>query len=101
MKHISEETRNNIISLLDTGLSSRPIALQLGVSHTTVDRVRAKFRPEMQKNQGGRPAKLTVTDKRRLVRMVTSGEADTAVQLTQEFKNTKNIEFSVQTVVVL
>jgi transposase len=98
MKHISEETRNNIISLLDTGLSSRPIALQLGVSHTTVDRVRAKFRPEMQKNQGGRPAKLTVTDKRRLVRMVTSGEADTAVQLTQEFKNTKNIELSVQTV---
>ena len=98
MKHISEEIHNSIVSLLDTGLSSRKIQAQLGVSRSTVNRVRAKARPDAQKSLGGRPAKLTATDKRRLVRMVTSGKADSATQLTQELKNTTNINASTDTV---
>jgi transposase len=98
MKHISEETHNSIVSLLDTGLSSHKIEAQLGVSHSTVDRVRAKARPGAQKSLGGRPAKLTATDKRRLVHNVTSGKADNAAQLTRELKNATNINVSTDTV---
>ena len=98
MKHISEETHNGIVSLLDTGFSSRKIEAQLGVSHSTVDRVRAKTRLYAQKGLGGRPAKLTATDKRRLVRMLTSGKADNAAQLMQELKNTIKINVSTDTV---
>src|SRR5215469_16683710 len=97
MKHISEETHNTIVSLLDTGLSSRKIETQLSVSHSTVDRVRAKARSGAQKSLGGRPAKLTATDKRRLVRMVTSGKASNAVQLTQELQNHTGINISTKT----
>ena len=64
----------------------------------TVDRVRANIRPDMQKNQGGRPAKLTASDKRRLVRMITSGKADNPVQVAQELKNSIEVEVSAQTV---
>jgi len=39
MKPISEETYNNVVSLLDRGLSARKIATELGVSRATVDRV--------------------------------------------------------------
>jgi len=98
MKPISEETRNSIISLLDSGLSSRQIEAQLGVGHTTVDKVRASARPDAQKRSAGRPAKLTGVDKRRLVRMITSGKADTAVQVAQELKDTVGVEASAKTV---
>lgn len=98
MKPISEETRSSIISLLDAGLSSRQIAAQLGVNRATVDRVRANARPDMQKNQGGRPSKFTPFDKRRLVRMITSGKADNAVHVAQELKDSIGVEVSAQTV---
>ena len=98
MRRIPEDTRNNIISLIDSGFSSHEIEAQLGVGHTTVRKVRAKARPCAQKSRGGRPAKLTATDKRRLVRMVTSGKADNAVQLTRQLKDVTNVECSAQTV---
>jgi transposase len=98
MRPIPEDTRNNILSLVDTGLSSRKIAARLGVSHATVNRVRAKARPCVQKSRGGRPAKLTAANKPRLVRRVTSGKADNAVQLTRQLRDITNVGCSTQTV---
>ena len=68
------------------------------MGHTTVDKVRASARPDAQKRSAGRPAKLTGVDKRRLVRMITSGKADTAVQAAQELKDTVGVEASAKTV---
>ena len=98
MKHISEETYNSIISLLDNGVSSRQIATQLHISHTTVNNVRAEARPDIQKCQAGRPAKLTAADKRHMVRLISSGKLSTAVQLTKELKDTTKVEIGVDTV---
>jgi transposase len=98
MKPIPEATYNSIVSLLDTGLSSRQIGAQLGVHRTTVDNVRAKARPGMLKGQGGRPAKFAASNKRRLVRMIASGKVDNAVQATKELKNSIKVEVSAQTV---
>jgi Trp operon repressor len=67
MKKISNETKQSIISLLNKNLSSRQIASQLGVSHTTVTRVDAGSRPSTQKQKGGWPSKLTITDKHNIV----------------------------------
>lgn len=94
MKPIPEQTRNNILSLLDNGLTSRKIAAQLGVSRATVDRLRAKLRTDIQKSRGGRPTKLKATDKRRLLRTITSGKVDNAVQLARELRDVSNIEVS-------
>src|SRR5437879_31024 len=98
MKKISKNTENSIISLLDKGLSSRQIALQLSVSHSTVMRERQKSRPNAQKRKGGRPAKLTTTDKRNIVRNIMSGKSDTAVQIAQSLKDSTKIEISSDTV---
>jgi len=68
------------------------------VSHATIDRVRAKSRPNIQKSQGGRPTKLKSTDKRRLVCMITSGKADSATQVTRELRDISNVEVSAETV---
>ena len=53
MKPISEETYNNVVSLLDRGLSAHKIATELSVSHATIDRVHAKSRSNIQKVRVG------------------------------------------------
>ena len=98
MKKISKDIENSIISLLNKGLSSRKIAVQLGVSHSTVMRECARLRPNAQKQKAGRPAKLTIADKRNIVRNLTSGKADTAVQLAKDLKGSAKIEISPDTV---
>ena len=91
-------TYNNIISLLDNGLTSREIAAWLNVSHTTVNNVRKKAKQDKQTCLGEQPTKLKAADKRMLVQLVTLGKADTATQLVKELKNTTEIEVSVDTV---
>jgi transposase len=98
MKRISEQVRQDIISLLDTGLTSRKIAEQVGVSHTMVNIVRRTTKPGIPKPRAGRAAKLSVGDKRWLVRMITSGKVDTATKLVQELRNTKGMEINAETV---
>jgi transposase len=98
MRRISEKTRNSIISLIDDGLSTRKIARQLRVGRMIVSNVRAEARSNAQKPRAGRPAKLTATDKRRLVRTITSGKADNAVQLKRQLRDVTNVQCGVDTV---
>ena len=98
MRRISEDTRNSILALIDKGLSLREVEARLGVSCATVSRVRAEARPDVQKSRGRRPAKLTPKDKRKVVRMVTSGKAGNAVQATRQLKESETVDCSVQTV---
>src|SRR4051795_2024471 len=98
MKPISKNTYNNIISLLDNGYSARQIATQLGLSHSTVNDVRSKARPNTQKHSGGRPPKLKAADKRNLVRLITTGKANTATQLVQELKDTTKFDVGADTI---
>ena len=85
---------DNIISLIDSGLTTRKITAQLRVSQSTVSRVRKESRESVQKSRGGRPAKLTTRDKRKLVQLVCSGKADNATQMKNELKNITDINIS-------
>ena len=59
------------------------------MSHATVNNIRKKYLPEQPKSLGGRPEKLSINDKRKLIRTITSGQANTAVQLqSQHFRDT-------------
>ena len=98
MKKISSQSRDNIISLIDSGLTTGKIAAQLRVSQSTVSRVRKESRESVQKSRGGRPAKLTTRDKRKLAQRVCSGKADNATQMKNELKNINNINTSSDTV---
>ena len=84
MKQISVEKRNNIIQKLQIGASSRKISHQLRISHTTVNNIRKKYLPEQQKSQGGCPKKLSLNDECKIIRIITSGKADTAVELPKQ-----------------
>lgn len=98
MKRISEDIKNSIIDLIDQGISSRQIARQLGVGSTTVDKVKSTHRPNKEKPKGGRPEKLTRTDKRHLVRLATSLDNATATRLAGELGESTSLTASPQTV---
>ena len=63
MKQISSHMRDNIVTLIDSGLSTRKIASKLKVSQSKVSRVRSMSRESVQKGSGGRPPKLTTREK--------------------------------------
>ena len=98
MKHISEQTRNDIISLLNENLSFRKIAPKVGVSIATVSRVCNRLECQHIKNWGGRPGKLSQQDRRMAMRMGTSGKADNAIHVTQELNTNINDHINAQTV---
>jgi transposase len=99
MKPISQDIRNDIITLINNGHSIRQVAKQLGIHYSTVSRVRRDNSCNVKKSRGGRPSKLTATDKRRVVRMITSGEVDTATQAKQQLCNAIDTNISTKTVV--
>ena len=98
MKKISTDTRNNIITLIDKGLSAHKIHEQLGVSPRTVDKIRKETRPNITVARGGRPRRLTATDHRWLVQTVTSGQADNATQLAKLLENNTGKSISKDTI---
>ena len=98
MRRISEDSRNNNLSLIDAGFLSREVGTQLSVSHAMVGRVRTSAKPRVQKSWGGRPAKLTTADKCRLVCMITLGKANNTVQLTRQLRDITSLECSSQAV---
>ena len=52
MKSISQQTKNDILSLLDQGKSCRKIALGIGVHHSTVNRLCSQHHSTIPKAQG-------------------------------------------------
>src|SRR5258708_9833978 len=61
MKTISQQTHNDILSLLDQGKSCCKIALETGVHYSTVSNLCSQLRPALPKAHGARPPKLNST----------------------------------------
>ena len=82
MKHLSAAQRGNIISLASLDLSCRKIASQTRLGKSTVARVLQEIHPEKKNHLGGRPSKLSPTNKRAVVQQILTGRANNAVQAT-------------------
>ena len=81
MKPLAQEIKAAVIQRLVEGDSSRIISLAMGISHTTVNRIRRIDRPDICRLRGGRPALLGKRTRRQLARFITAGRADNAEQL--------------------
>ena len=98
MEHISEQTRNDIISLLNENLSLSKISPKVGVSIATVSRVCNGLEHRHITNWGGRPGKLSQQDRRMAMRLVSSGKAENAVKVAKELNTNINHHINAQTV---
>ena len=87
MRPLPQQTVNDILSLLDQGLSLSQISTQTGVHPSTVSKIRSKLRFNLPKSKGGRPSKLSSTTINYAQRLICSGEADTAVDVHKQLKD--------------
>src|ERR1700722_8048286 len=98
MRTLSLASQNHILSLLDAGHSATQIAPNTGYSLGPVSKLRSKHRSHLSKSLGGRPPKLSSANIRHEQRLISSGKADTAVDVTEALKNITNQSLSAQTV---
>ena len=91
---MSSITNQNILTLLQSGLSCHKVAAKTNVSYSTVRRLYSTISHTLPRQRGGRPAKLSPQDRRQLVRKVTCGAADTATKL----KKSLDLGVCVQTI---
>jgi len=98
MKAISSAQNKHILSLLDSGLSGHEISSQTGVSNAAISRLRSRYRPYLNKSQGGRRSKLSDHNIHYALRLIGTGKAENAVQVTKTLSNIVNQPISAQTV---
>jgi len=98
MKAISSAQRDNILSLSTAGLSACQIASRTGVCKSTVAKLTKECHPGKENSSGGRPSKLTSTDRRAIIQHITTGKADNAVQVTHHINSIITTPVSSQTV---
>ena len=95
---LSLTSQNHILSLLDAGHSAKHIAASTGHSIGTVSKLCSKHCSHLSKFLDDCPSKLTVVNIRHAQRLISSGKADTAVDVAKALSNITNQPLSAQTV---
>jgi transposase len=101
MPKVSPQKRARIAALLSTGLSTRDIARREQVSQSTVARLRHvdyASRDYKDAPRSGRPRRLTDRHERSIVRVLASGECQTAVDVQSHLRAHANVSVSANTV---
>lgn len=98
MRPTSPAQVSQILTLLDSGHSTHQIQSLIGINAATVSRLRQKHRPTLAKSRGGRPLKLSQANIRHGVRLLTSGKAETAVQVAEALSKINGQPVSAKTV---
>lgn len=98
MKAINPATLDKIVSLLSSGLSTRAVASETGVSKSKVALINKEMGPDKENLPAGRPSKLSPTDKRAISLQINTGKAENAVQITQDINTILPQPVCVQTV---
>jgi hypothetical protein len=98
MKATSATQVTLAVTLLKSGLSYHQISSRTGLSPSTLSRIHNKHCPEVPKGAGGCPKKLSENDIRYATRLISTGQAENAVQVTRTLREVTNKTFSAQTV---
>ena len=98
MRPISQQKQNDLIALLNQGLSTRKIASQLRIGKSTVWKIRKQFVPELKLPAKGRPRSINPRQENQIIRSLASGRIDTAADAQRNLSNDHKTNVSVQTV---
>ena len=80
MRPIPSAQRSTIISLLHEHYSVHEIQLKTGIGKSTIGRIKKELDMNKENSKGGRPSKLSPRDKQSIIRQITTGKLDNAVQ---------------------
>ena len=83
MKSISAAQHSSVVSLLNDGYSHHEIQARTGLGKGTVGRISKEVERNKENNPGDHPSKLSAHDKQSIVRQISFGKLNNAVQATQ------------------
>ena len=98
MRTLSLTQKNCILSMLNAGHSTHHIGSITGVYASIISRLCSKEHSELYKSSGGCPTKLSPTNIRYAIHLITTREAENAVQITKSLKTITNQSLSPTTV---
>src|SRR5689334_20639706 len=98
MKTISSQKKLDILSALDQGLSLREVAKRVSVSYGTVQSISSKERKDRIMPKKGRPKAISKTLTRVCIRNITTGQADTAVDIQRQLASNHDVNVASRTV---
>ena len=98
MKPTSFTQRLSVIHLLQEGYSLCQIQSKTTLGKSTVSRIKKELDMNKENHRGGRPSKLSPGDKRSLIRQITTGRLDNAVEATHFINQTLSNSVTPQTV---
>jgi transposase len=85
------------LALINQSLSSREIFRRVGVSHSTVCKIRKTSNSEATVSKGGRPRVVTPQLQRLIVREITSGQSSTAEDVRKKLRESRGVDLSAET----
>ena len=97
MKPVSPATQSQILSMLMDGKSAYSISLETCVNTFTITRLHNKHLPHIPVSSGGCPPKLSDTNIRHASYFISSGKANTAVDVTKTLSTITSQFISTQT----
>ena len=80
MKPTSATQHSMVISLLEEEYSVRQIESKTGLGRSTIGRIKKKTDLDKENSKGGCPSKLSSHDTQSIIRQITTGKLDNAVQ---------------------
>lgn len=83
MRPISATQHSSVVSLLNEGYSQCQIQAKTGLGKGTVWRISKEVEETKENHPGGRPSKLSTRNKQAIIRQITTGKLDNAVQATK------------------
>jgi transposase len=98
MKPFSKDVEDRVVFHLLEGQSLRKVASLLGMSHTTVHRIRLKRGLDLERKRGGRPRCLSKRSECEIVKLIRTGAVDTATDATNWYSQSSSILVTAQTI---
>ncbi|KAF8836908.1 hypothetical protein BDN67DRAFT_885708, partial [Paxillus ammoniavirescens] len=78
MRSLSSTQKNTILTMLDSGHTAHAIASSTGLNVSTISRLHAKEHSDLQKSTGGCPSKLSPTNVRHVIHLISTCRAENA-----------------------
>src|SRR6267154_6071941 len=98
MKPTSSTKHSAVSSLLQEGYSLHQIESKTGLEKSTIGRIKKEMDGDKENSKGEHSSKLSPDDKRSIIRQITTGRLDNAVEATHFINNILSNSVTPQTV---
>src|SRR5882757_3396012 len=98
MKPASSTKHSAVTSLLQEGYYLCQIQSKTGLGKSTIGRIKKEMDGDKENSKGGCPSKLSSHDKQSVIRQITTGRLDNAVEATHFINNILPNPITLQTV---